>query len=131
MKRIIIKAPEGITLEALSPEQQSAIQSVFTQFVLPMPRTKASAGSILIDAVVGDNFDPDSIAALDLPFTVFGLWQWDGSTALVELQALDVTFIAYLLDTHTYNPETFEILTTTPPILHEPHRWSGWPEILL
>lgn len=131
MKRVIIKAPENITLESLTEEQQLAISAVFAQWAMPMPGTQSSDGYILIDAVVGDNFDPTNIAALGLPFTVMGVWQWDGNNGLVELQALDVTFIDYLMDTHTYDSDTFAILTTTPPALHEPHRWSGWPEINL
>ena len=127
MKRIIIKTPATTTLESLTPEQQAAIRSVFTQFVLPMPGTKTNSGHILIDAVVGDNFNPDNI----LPFTIMGMWQWDGGDTLTELQPLDVSFIDFLPDTHTYAPDTFAILTTTPPVLHEPHRWGGWPEVVL
>jgi hypothetical protein len=130
MKRIIIQAPEGITLEALTEEQQAAISSVFTQFVLPMPGTQASAGHILIDAVVGDNFDATTIAALGLPFVVFGLWQWDGSGELTELAPLDSTFIDYLPPTHTYD-ENGDVLTTLPPTLHLPHNWGGWPGVIL
>jgi hypothetical protein len=131
MKRIIIKAPENITMGSLTVEQQTAIRAVFAQFVLPMPGTKSNNSYILIDAVVKDNFDPEHIAALGLPFEIFGLWQWDGINALSELHALDSTFINYLPDTHTYDTETFNILTTTAPVLHEPHRWSGWPAINL
>lgn len=132
MKRLIIKAPQDITLEALTVEQQTAIRSVFSQWTMPMPGTKPNTGYILIDAVVGDNFNPDDIAALGLPFTVFGLWQWPGSGPLTTIQALDPAFISYLpVTTHTYDPDTHAILTTTPPVLHEPHRWAGWPEINL
>lgn len=131
MKRVIIKVPENTTLEALTQEQQAAIHSVFAQWAMPMPGTKIASESILIDTVVSDNFNPDAISTLGLPFTVMGMWQWSGSGALTEMQALDSSFINYLPDTHTYDLETFEILTTTPPVLHEPHKWAGWPEIQL
>lgn len=131
MKRVIIKAPENTTLTALTVEQQTAIRSIFSQWVMPMPGTKANTGYTLIDAVVGDNFDPARISALGLPFTVMGMWQWGGASSPVELQALDATFINYLPATHTYNPITNAVLTTSPPVLHEPHRWAGWPEINL
>lgn len=130
MKRIILKVPETTALDSLSAEQQSAIHSVFAQWVMPMPGTKVNSGYVLLDAVVSDSFNPDNIITLDLPFIIMGMWQWDGR-GLTELQPLDASFIDYLPDTHTYDPETFEILTTTPPILHEPHRWAGWPEINL
>lgn len=130
MKRIIIKTPATTTLEALTPEQQAAIQGVFSQWVMPMPGSQPAAGDILLDAVVADSFDPANIPLLGLPFTIMGAWQWDGASDLVELQPVDVSFITYLPDTHTYS-EQGEVLTTKAPVLHEPHRWSGWPEINL
>lgn len=131
MKRVIIKTTEGMTLEGLTEVQQDAIRSVFAQWVIPMPGTKVYNSHILIDAVVQDNFDPSVIVPLNLPFEVIGLWQWDGVNDLVELQALDTSFINYLPDICTYNPDTMEVVTTTSPVLHECHRWSGWPGVTI
>lgn len=126
MIRLIIAAPEALAIGELTEEQQIAIKSVFAQFAMPMPGTKTLSGYKLIDAVVADNFNPDSIAALGLPFTLLGQWQWDGRDSFSETQTLDSSFINYLPDTYTYD-ETGAILTTTAPELHEPHTWAGWP----
>lgn len=145
MKRLILTSPTGLSLDQLTPEQQSAIQSVFAQYILPMPGTisygtdiytitkpdpesteetplpdiiEVFTGLSILDAVTGDNFNPESIIALKLPFTVMGMWQWEGNadSPLVELQALDSSFINYLpLDS----------------ILHIPNNWVGWPEVIL
>ena len=146
MKRLILTSPTGLTLDQLTPEQQAAIQSVFVQYILPMPGTisygtdsyttttpdpdsteetplepdiiEVFTGLSILDAVTSDNFNPESIIALELPFTVMGMWQWEGNadSPLVELQALDPSFINYLpLDS----------------ILHIPNNWAGWPEVIL
>lgn len=155
MKRLILTSPTGLTLDQLTPEQQSAIQSVFAQYILPMPGTISygtetllliipdpaatednplpTIGSIpftglsILDAVTSDNFNPESIIALELPFTVMGMWQWEGNAdlPLVELQALDPSFINYLPDT------TDEDGNPVPPVLHIPNNWAGWPEVTL
>jgi hypothetical protein len=132
MKRVIISTPEQITLEALTQEQQAAIHSVFTQYVQPMPGTTAANGNILIDAVTGDNFDPTVIPGLGLPFTVIGLWQWDGlnPNLTVEVALNEITLLSHLPSVKTYDFETGVALTETPAVLHEPHRFGGWPSIL-
>lgn len=129
MKRLIIKAPETTQLDDLTEEQKNAINSVFGQWVMPMPGTRAYNGCKLIDAVVNDSFDPNAIVELLLPFEIIGMWQWSGYGDLVELQPLDIGFIDFLPDTPTIEPVTMEIVSTTPATLHEPHRWAGWPEI--
>lgn len=129
MKRVLLTAPATITWDALSPEQQAAINSVFGQFTLPMPGTQPYTGNVVIDAVTGDNFDPAEIALYELPFVVIGLWQWSGSgSTLTEITPLDAGFIHYLPPTHTYD-EQGDVVSETPAVLHEPHRWSGWPEL--
>jgi hypothetical protein len=111
MKRIIIKAPEGIELNKLTEEQQAAIASVYTQFVLPMPGTIAFVNHIIIDAITADNFDPNVMQPLDLPFELMGLWQWDGVNELIELYPLEASFIDFI----------------PGGVLRLPHGFAGWP----
>ena len=155
MKRLILTSPTGLTFDQLTPEQQAGISSVFAQYIMPMPGTISygtetlfliipdpaatednplpSIGSIpftglsILDATTTDNFTVESITALQLPFTVMGMWLWEGNVndALVELQALDPSFINYLPDT------TDEDGDPVPPVLHIPNNWAGWPEVIL
>jgi hypothetical protein len=154
MKRLILTSPTGLTLDQLTPEQQAGISSVFAQYIMPMPGTisygtetyttttpdpesttetplpdiiEVYTGLSILDATTTDNFTVESITALGLPFTVMGMWEWSGlaSDALVELQALDPSFINYLPDT------TDEDGNTVPPVLHIPNNWAGWPEVIL
>jgi hypothetical protein len=128
MKRLILTAPTGLTLDQLTPEQQVAIQSVFAQFTLPMPGTIEFNATVILDAITADNFNPDVLVPLGLPFGILGMWQWDGSSdVLIELQPLDIGFINYLPDVHTYDNEG-NVLTTTAPTLHIP---CGWQQVVL
>lgn len=131
MKRLIMKTSELTQFDEFTDEQQIAIHSVFAQWSFPMPGTKVHNGYKLVDAIVVDSFNPEAITTFSLPFTIIGMWQWAGFGDLSELQPLDVGFIDFLPDTQTIDPITMEIVSTTPPILHEPHRWAGWPEIKL
>lgn len=154
MKRLILTSPTGLTLDQLTAEQQAAISSVFAQYILPMPGTisygansftltspdpaateqvplpdviETFTGLSILDAVTSDNFTVESITTLGLPFTVMGMWQWSGlaSEPLVELQALDPSFINYLPDTTDADG------VVTPPVLHVPNNWAGWPEVIV
>jgi hypothetical protein len=154
MKRLILTSPTGLTLDQLTPEQQSAIQSVFAQYILPMPGTisygtdsytittpnpdsteetplpdiiEVFTGLSILDATTTDNFTVESITTLGLPFTIMGMWQWEGNvdSPLVELQALDPSFINYLPDT------TDEDGNPVPPLLHIPNNWAGWSEVIV
>lgn len=118
MKRTILKAPAAFTFADLTAPQIEAISAIHGQWVAPMPGTMAVAGLHLIDAVMTDQFDPDNIAALGLPFEVMAIWQWDGSShAMTALQALDTqAFAAFLAP-----------VEGMPPQPYEPHRWAGWP----
>ena len=49
--RILMLVPEGLTLDALSSEQQAAIASVLGQYVLPMIGTIPNAGMVVLDGV--------------------------------------------------------------------------------
>jgi hypothetical protein len=112
MKRAILKIPEGLELSQLTPEQQAAIASVFAEFVMPMPGTIPYNGHIIIDSITGDNYDPETMPGLELPFELRGLWQWDGiSETLIELTPLD-DFACFL-------PEGAEV--------YLPHGFAGWP----
>ena len=154
MKRLILTSPTGLTFDQLTPEQQAGISSVFAQYIMPMPGTisygteiyttttpdpestaevplpdiiEVYTGLSILDATTTDNFTVESITALGLPFTVMGMWEWSGNAddALVELQALDPSFINYLPDT------TDEDGNLVPPVLHIPNNWAGWPEVIL
>ena len=113
--RILMLVPEGLTLDALSSEQQAAIASVLGQYVLPMIGTIPNAGRVVLDGVAADNFDASTIPLLGLPFEVIGQWKEDG-TVIVPFD--DEKFLAHLPD-----PEEGD------KVLHEPHRWAGWPEL--
>ena len=154
MKRLILTSPTGLTFDQLTPEQQAGISSVFAQYIMPMPGTisygtetytittpepeattevplpdisEVYTGLSILDATTTDNFTVETITALGLPFTVMGMWEWSGNAndALVELQALDPSFINYLPDT------TDEDGNPVPPVLHIPNNWAGWAEVIL
>ena len=152
MKRLILTSPTGLTFDQLTPEQQAGISFLFAQYIMPMPGTisygtgtyttttpdpestteaplpdiiEVYTGLSILDATT--SVTAEVITALGLPFTVMGMWEWSGNTndALIELQALDPSFINYLPDT------TDEDGAVTPPVLHMPHNWSGWSEVVL
>jgi len=126
MIRLILTSPEGLTIDQLTQEQQQGINSVFAQYVLPMIGTIAYQDKVILDATVGDNFKPEALVQLDLPFTILGQWAWDGvATSLTEITLLDSSFINYLPDTIA------EDGTVAPPLLHIPHNFAGWPEVVL
>ena len=154
MKRLILTSPTGLTFDQLTPEQQAGISSVFAQYIMPMPGTisygtetytittpdpesttdaplpdiiTVYTGLSILDATTTDNFTVEAITALGLPFTVMGMWQWEGNSdnPLVELEPLDPSFIDYLPDT------TDEEGNPVPPVLHIPNNWAGWPEVIL
>jgi hypothetical protein len=159
MKRLILTSPSGLTIDQLTVEQQAAIQSVFAQYVLPMPGTITTGtstysitrpdpesteevplpdvtttftGTCILDAVTNDNFDPAVIEPLGLPFVLLGMWQWDGSehSALINLLPLAPEFINYLPDVTTYDAEG-NVISTNPPTLTIPHNWCGWGDVVL
>ena len=154
MKRLILTSPTGLTFDQLTAEQQAGISSVFAQYIMPMPGTisygtetyttttpdpesttevplpdiiEVYTGLSILDATTTDNFTVEAITALGLPFTVMGIWEWSGNAndALIELQALDPSFINYLPDT------TDEDGNPVPPVLHIPNNWAGWAEVTL
>lgn len=155
MIRLIMKVPTGLSLSLLTQEQQTAISSVFASFVNPMigtisygtdtytvvipehtvdgvivpEETLTLTGKSIIDATVHDNFDPAVITSLGLPFEIIGSWKWEGG-ALTTIIPLDASFINYLPPTPIYNTAG-EQTGTTPPVLHIPHNWAGWPEVVL
>lgn len=154
MKRLILTSPTGLTIDQLTPEQQSAIQSAFAQYIMPMPGTisygtetytittpdpesttevplpdviETFTGTCAIDAVTNDSCSPALIESLELPFTVLGMWEWTGNVQdeMITLQPLSTDFVNYLPDT------TDEDDVVTPPVLHIPNNWSGWSEVVL
>lgn len=154
MKRLILTSPTGLTFDQLTPEQQAGINLLFAQYIVPMPGTisygtetyttttpdpestteaplpdiiEVYTGLSILDATTTDNFTVEVIAALGLPFTVMGMWEWSGNAddALIELQALNPSFINYLPDT------TDEDGNPVPPVLHIPNNWAGWSDVVL
>lgn len=119
--RAIILVPEGLTFEQLTQEQQAACNSVFGQYVNPMPSTVPFNGKQVLDGLAADNFDPSTLGPLGLPFEIIGLWEWDGAEYINEVVPLNETaFMAHLPLGENGDPGP----------LHEPHRWSGWPECI-
>lgn len=113
--RLILQVPEALTFDMLTQDQQDAIASVFGQYVVPMPGTVPSGGMKVVDAVTAPNFNPANMAQHGLIWPILGMWQDDG-TAVIPLD--EAKFLAHLLP-----PED------GPAVLHEPHRWAGWPEL--
>lgn len=113
MIRLLLTCPEGLSLDQLTDEQQAAVNSVFAQYVLPMPGTITYNNTVIIDAVVNDSFNADRVAELGLPFTIIATWQWDGVNDLVTIKPVDSTLANHL-------PDGIAGLT---------HSWAGWPEI--
>jgi len=130
MKRAILRLPEGTRYDALTPEQQEAIHSVFAQFVLPMPGTVTAAGFELVDGLTEDNFDPAVMPGLGMDWPVVGLWHWDADDALAVIKPLDgAVLLAHLPPSHDVDDDG-QITATHPPVLHIPHNWAGWPPVL-
>lgn len=125
MKRIIVSAPTSITLDQLTTEQQLGLEAVLAQFVMPMPGTIPHGGQHVIDCVMKDNFDPQAITDLGLPFVALGYWEVNGDQ-VIEHIPLDPGFINFLPDRVTYDEEGVE-LSRLPPKLEIPHTWAGWP----
>jgi hypothetical protein len=125
--RAIILVPEGLTFEQLTQEQQDAINSVFGQFVLPMPSTIAANGTVICDALTSDKFNANNITGLGLPFKIIGIWKED-STPLIPFNSGE--FIDHLPSKIIYDEEGNEI-GSTPATLHEPHTWAGWDTVIV
>lgn len=123
--RLLILVPQGLTFDMLTPEQQAAINSVFGQYVLPMPSTIPFNGKVLLDCLAADNFDASYIPLLGLPFTVIAQWKEDG---FVVLPLDETLFLQHLPSSYIYDEDGN--LTETPATLHEPHSWAGWPKVI-
>jgi len=124
--RVILRVPEALTFEALSPEQQAAIASVFGQFVIPMPGTVPFGGYKLVDAITSPDFHPERMALYGMNWPAVGLWDNSG-VALAPFDA--TTMLAHIAPTQAYDIDGNPVGEPTPPVLHEPHRWAGWPEL--
>jgi hypothetical protein len=127
MKRIVVAAPANISFDQLTVEQQLGLEAVMAQFVMPMPGTKSYEDQAIIDCVMKDNFDPQAIVDLGLPFTIMGYWEVNGAQVIKHVP-LDPGFINFLPDRVTYDEEGVET-SRLPPVLHLPHVWAGWPAL--
>lgn len=113
--RVILAVPEELEFDMLTAEQRDAIGRVFGQYVMPMPGTVPYGGYKIVDALTADNFHPEDMAALSLNWPILGMWD-DAGTPVKPIDAMSFT-------KHLTPPET------GPVVLHEPHRWAGWPEL--
>ncbi len=121
MKRLWLLIPETLDFAELPQAQQAAINSVFGQYVKPMPGTTALSGLVLCDALVADDFDEPTMRSLGIDWPIVGQWMQDG-TVLTEpdTAALLARLVPMLVDD-----------VPVPATLHEPHRFAGWPEVVL
>lgn len=130
MKRAILRLPAGTRFDDLQPEQQAAINSVFAQFVLPMPGTIPAEGYELVDGVTGDNFDPSVMPGLGMDWPIVGLWQWDGTGPLVEIEPYDTeAMLAHLPPVVTYDEDGEPVSSLPQTNPSPPHNWAGWPAV--
>lgn len=118
--RILLQVPQELTSDALTVEQQEAVAGVLGQYVMPMPGTIANEGKVICDGIAADKFDASTLEPLGLPFKLIGQWRDDG-TVIVPLY--EETFLKHL------PPSIDDEGNSTPPFVHEPHRWAGWPEL--
>lgn len=121
MKRLWLLIPETLDFAELPQAQQAAINSVFGQYVKPMPGTLAAGGLVLCDALVADDFDEPTMRSLGIDWPIVGQWLQDG-TVLTEP------------DTNALFLRLIPVFVDDVPVLaalHEPHRFAGWPEVML
>jgi hypothetical protein len=121
----LLLIPEGLTFDLLSEEQQTAIEGVFGQYVMPMPGTVPVAGMQLCDAITGDNFDPNTMEDYGIDWPILGLWDAETGEALIPF--LSESFTTYLAPV-VVTDEDGNLISSTPATLHESHRWAGHSE---
>lgn len=114
--RVLLLIPEGLTFGMLTPDQQAGINSVFGQYVMPMPGTIAANGTVVCDAVTLSNFDPTHMAPLGITWPIIGMWD---NTGVAVLPLDEAVFMAHL-------PEP----DVGPKTIYEPHSWAGWPTVI-
>ena len=114
--RVLLLIPEGLTFDLLSLEQQTGINSVFGQYVMPMPGTIAANGTVVCDAVTLSTFDPTYMAPLGITWPIIGMW--DNSGAII------VPLDEGAFMTHLPDPDV------GPKTLYETHSWAGWPVLI-
>lgn len=132
MIRVIMQLPQDLRFEHLDPEQQAAIMQVFAQFTLPMPGTIPADGYELVDGVTGDNFLPEVMPGLGMDWPVVGLWQWDGSGDLIEIEPFDEeTMLRHLPPVYTFDDEGNIVSERPQTDPTPPHNWAGWPPVPL
>ncbi len=113
--RVILLVPEALEFSMLNEDQQAAIASVFGQYVMPMPGTVTASGMKVVDAITTDNFNPASMGQHGLNWPILGMWNSEGVPVIPLDEAV---FLA-----HLPTPDVGD------KVLHEPHRWAGWPEV--
>jgi len=124
--RILLLIPEGLTFDMLTQEQQTAINSVFGEYTLPMVGTIAANGKVICDALALNTFNPVAMVEVGLPFEIIGMWDFQG-TALTTFN--EAEFMARLPETPIMDESGFQI-GSAPAVLHEPCSWGGWPRVI-
>lgn len=120
MKRIIVIVKEE-NLEALRA-------LVGPNIIAPCPGTKADNGDIVADILLPDNTNMKDI---DNKISIYmGKWSKQGKEkASCEKAPESKDFLKHLKDTVTYDNDG-NVISITPAVMHEPHRWLGMePEV--
>lgn len=112
--RVILRIPIALTFDVLTDVQKNAINSVFGQFAMPMPGTQTTGLWKLADAVTLDTFKPENMSLYGITWPIVGMWDEQGESLL--------PFDADTFIQHLPEPED-----GGDKVLHEPHRWAGWP----
>jgi len=113
MKRLWLLIPDTLDFGELPPEQQVAINSVFGQYVKPMPGTVPFEGLVICDALVTDEFDEPTMRERGIDWPIVGQWMQDGTVLTPpDTQALRAR------------------VPDAPDTLIEPHSFAGWPGVL-
>jgi len=114
MIRLILSLPENIAQTTQEDQPVSAIQTIFSNYILPMPNTIAYNNTIILDAIVQDDFNTNALDTLNIAYTILAKYKWNGiSTEMTTIIPLSQDFINYLPQDSTLNI---------------PNNWAGWPE---
>lgn len=120
--RILLIVPEAFRVKNLSAANKAKIDGAVERHVFPMPLTQAVNGEVVLDAIVNDTFVKTSIPN---GAELIGAWDEKGRE-IVPLNG--ERFLPFLPPTYSLNDK--DEVIETPAVLHEPHKWAGWPDIL-
>ena len=130
MKRVMFLSPKGLMHGGLTASDKSAISQIFDTMVINVPETDVFGGKVLIDSIVPDEFSEKELKDAGFNFTIIGIWQWDGINDIKELMPFDSGKLFERLKPKNNYDGDGEVISTTPAILHEPHKFAGWPNLI-